>query len=134
MFPRIRFPLGLQAKVRHQKKYVNNRYQGRRGCGRNRELGIDAYTPLPLRIKQATSENLLRSPGNSTWHAVVTGMGRRPNGGAYMKICRGFTVLDRRDSVGKSQTLPKPLSTHACSTVPLLRPLTLGMTYRGGAL
>ena len=44
--------------------------RGKRGDGRNWEIGIDIYTLLC--IKQITNENLLYSMGNSAWCCVVT--------------------------------------------------------------
>ena len=39
---------------------------GRRELGQIEGLGVDTYTPLTLRIKGLTNENLLYSTGNSS--------------------------------------------------------------------
>ena len=55
--------------------------KGTGGCGRNRETGIDLYTPWVLRTEEISSESLLHSTGSSTQCSAVAWMGRQAKGG-----------------------------------------------------
>ena len=62
--------------------------RGKGGGGINREVGIDIYTLLHIKLITINIKNLLYSPGNSSQYSVMTYMGKNLKKSGYIQCIK----------------------------------------------